>query len=312
MAADPGDRDRKILHPRPIKLPARIPFNGDFSAERQRSFLPARDYSGPRYGQSTDRHRAAPLHAGRLARRQSDHRAFRRQQFPLCSYCDVARIWPRSVRGRATAPTRFFAGRRARGATAHESQSLMVEMQASCSREFLSWLAPQLEQAFGGDPACWSVANVLNAYRRVNTGHIRIESDEISNPLHVILRYRIERALLSGDLMISDLPGAWSDLSHELLGRRPPSDTAGCLQDIHWAAGLFGYFRTTRSAQLSQRNCSKARFATTRRSCLISAMATSRHTAPRSRRKPMLARARCRDLGHFISTQPCRLTLIYH
>lgn len=105
-----------------------------------------------------------------------------------------------------------------------------------------SGLAPELEQAFGGDSGCWSVANVLNTYRRIDTGHIRIEADEISYPLHVILRYRIELALLSGDLTIADLPDAWSNLSHALLGRRPPSDTVGCLQDIHWAAGLFGYF----------------------------------------------------------------------
>jgi carboxypeptidase Taq len=129
-----------------------------------------------------------------------------------------------------------------RGASAHESQSLMVEMQASRSREFLSWLAPQLEQAFGGDHACWTVANVLNAYRRIDGGHIRIEADEISYPLHVILRYRIERALLSGDLAVADLPTAWSDLSQALLGRRPPNHAVGCLQDVHWAAGLFGYF----------------------------------------------------------------------
>src|SRR5487761_706813 len=129
-----------------------------------------------------------------------------------------------------------------RGATAHESQSLMVEMQAGRSREFLSWLASQLEQAFGGNPACWSVTNVLNAYRRIDTGYIRIEADEISYPLHVILRYRIERALLRGDLAIADVPSAWSDLSQALLGRRPPSHTLGCLQDIHWAVGLFSYF----------------------------------------------------------------------
>src|SRR5260370_894382 len=129
-----------------------------------------------------------------------------------------------------------------RGATAHESESLMVEMQASRAREFLSWLASELEQAFGGAYACWSIANVLNTYRRIDTGHIRIEADEISYPLHVILRYRIELALLSGDLTIADLPGAWSDLSQALLGRRPPTHTVGCLQDIHWAAGLFGYF----------------------------------------------------------------------
>ena len=130
----------------------------------------------------------------------------------------------------------------ARGATAHESQSTMVEMQAGRSREFLSWLAPKCAEIFGGDPACWTVSNVLNAYRRVGSGFIRVEADEISYPLHVILRYRIERELLSGALTVADIPGAWSDLSENLFDRRPPDHAQGCLQDMHWAVGLFGYF----------------------------------------------------------------------
>lgn len=148
----------------------------------------------------------------------------------------------------------------ARGSTTHESQSLMVEMQAGRSLEFLRWLAPQLRQAFGGDPASWSLANVVNTYRRVGAGFIRVEADEISYPLHIILRYRIERALLSGDLAVADLPGAWSDLSQNLFGRRPPNDAQGCLQDIHWAAGLFGHFPNyalgaALAAQLFERAC---------------------------------------------------------
>jgi carboxypeptidase Taq len=152
----------------------------------------------------------------------------------------------------------------ARGATTHESQSLMVEMQAGRSLEFLSWLAPQLRNAYGGDAAGWNVANILNSYRRVGTGFIRVEADEISYPLHVILRYRIERALLSGDLTVTDLPGAWSDLSQALFGRSPPDHAQGCLQDIHWAAGLFGYFPNyalgaSLAAQLFERACADDR-----------------------------------------------------
>lgn len=130
----------------------------------------------------------------------------------------------------------------ARGATAHESQSLMVEMQAGRSREFLTWLAPQLAQAFGGPAQCWTVSNVLNTYRRVGEGFIRPAADEISYPLHMILRYRLELALLSGDLAVRDLPEAWSDLSQQLFGRRPPDHAQGCLQDFHWTGGYFGYF----------------------------------------------------------------------
>lgn len=129
-----------------------------------------------------------------------------------------------------------------RGATTHEGQALMLDMQAGRSREFLTWLAPVLAKTFGGEPESWTPANLLNHYRRVGQGFIRTTADEISYPLHVILRHRIERALLSGDLSVTDLPGAWSDLSQRLFGRRPPDDARGCLQDVHWANGMFGYF----------------------------------------------------------------------
>lgn len=222
---------------------APIPFTGDFSAERQSAL----SYKlATKVGHSTDNLRIdiAP-HPFTLVGSPGDHRITVRFDANNVRFAVMATLHESGhALYEAGLPREhaFWPVGASRGATAHESQSLMVEMQASRSREFLSWLAPQLEQAFGGDPACWSVANVLNTYRRIDRGHIRIEADEISYPLHVILRYRIERALLSGDLAIADLPDAWSNLSQALLGRRPPSDTVGCLQDLHWAAGLFGYF----------------------------------------------------------------------
>lgn len=223
--------------------PAPIPFSGDFSAERQRSL----SYKlATAVGHSADNLRIdiAP-HPFTLVGSPGDNRITVRFDATNIRFSVMATLHESGhALYEAGLPREhaFLPVGAPRGATAHESQSLMVEMQASRSGEFLSWLAPQLEQAFGGDPACWSFANVLNAYRRVDTGHIRIEADEISYPLHVILRYRIERALLSGDLAIADIPDAWSDLSQTLLGRRPPNDTVGCLQDFHWAVGLFGYF----------------------------------------------------------------------
>ena len=136
----------------------------------------------------------------------------------------------------------FRPGGMARGMSVHESQSLSLEMMAGRSREFLSWLAPLMAEALGGDPAPYGVANVLNATRRLDDDYIRVNADEISYPLHVILRYRLEKALLSGDLAVADLPGAWDDAFEAMFGRRPPNLAKGCLQDIHWAAGLFGYF----------------------------------------------------------------------
>ena len=136
----------------------------------------------------------------------------------------------------------FRPGGMARGMTAHESQSLSLEKLAGRSREFLGWLAPQLAAAYGGDPERWSRLNVLNTWRRLDNGYIRVEADELSYPLHVILRYRLEQALIGGDLLPDDVPGAWNELFVKLLGRTPPDHARGCLQDIHWAAGLMGYF----------------------------------------------------------------------
>jgi carboxypeptidase Taq len=137
----------------------------------------------------------------------------------------------------------FRPGGNARGMTAHESQSLSLERMAGRSREFLGWLAPLLAREYGGgDPARWSVANVLNTWRRLDDGFIRVEADELSYPLHVILRYRLEQALIAGDLLPADVPGAWDELFAKLFGRTPPDLAHGCLQDIHWSAGLMGYF----------------------------------------------------------------------
>ena len=132
----------------------------------------------------------------------------------------------------------------ARGMSVHESQSLLVEMQACRSREFLAYLAPLAKKAFGGNGPSWDAENFYRLYTRVERSLIRVEADEVSYPAHVILRYRLEKAMLAGDLAIGDLPGAWSDGMAQLLGIRPPDDRRGCLQDIHWYDGAWGYFPT--------------------------------------------------------------------
>ena len=73
-------------------------------------------------------------------------------------------------------------------------------------------------------------------------GFIRVDADEVTYPLHIILRYRLEQALLSGDLALKDLPLAWNDGMQDLLGIVPPDHALGCLQDIHWPGGAIGYF----------------------------------------------------------------------
>ncbi len=129
----------------------------------------------------------------------------------------------------------------ARGIVVHESQSLLLEMQLCRSPAFVGFLARELRATFGPDPA-FEPDNLLALWHRVERGFIRVDADEITYPLHVILRWRLERALLAGDLAVADLPGAWSEGMRDLLGIVPPDDARGCLQDIHWPAGAFGYF----------------------------------------------------------------------
>lgn len=133
---------------------------------------------------------------------------------------------------------------RARGMAMHESQSLLIEMQACRTKEFMMYAAPLMRKAFGGRGPDWGASNLHRLYTRVQRSFIRTEADEVTYPAHVILRYRLEKAMVVGDLEIADLPGAFNDGLEALLGIRPPDDAKGCLQDIHWYAGAWGYFPT--------------------------------------------------------------------
>jgi carboxypeptidase Taq len=128
-----------------------------------------------------------------------------------------------------------------RSTAVHESQSLLLEMQICRSRAFLGYLAPLLSETFGDQPA-FAADNLYRRAIRVERSLIRVDADEVTYPLHIILRYRLEQALLAGDLTVADLPGAWHEGMRELLGVEPPSDREGVLQDIHWPTGAFGYF----------------------------------------------------------------------
>jgi len=132
----------------------------------------------------------------------------------------------------------------ARGMVLHESQSLLMEMQACRSDAFIRFAAPRMRNAFGKSGPAWTADNIHGVYTRVAPGFIRVDADEVTYPLHIMLRYRLERAILGGDLKLAELPGAWNDGMRELLGIVPPNDALGCLQDIHWPDGAWGYFPT--------------------------------------------------------------------
>jgi carboxypeptidase Taq len=140
---------------------------------------------------------------------------------------------------------------RARGMVLHESQSLLLEMQACRSAAFITFAAPRMREAFGKSGAAWEVGNIHKIYTRVAPGYIRVDADEVTYPLHIMLRYRLERAILGDDLRLADLPGAWNEGMRDLLGIVPSDDSVGCLQDIHWPDGAWGYFPTYTLGALS-------------------------------------------------------------
>ena len=127
------------------------------------------------------------------------------------------------------------------GMALHESQSLLIEMQACRSRPFMRFLAPLLGEHLNGGKSADAEALYRRAIR-VEPGYIRVDADEVTYPAHVMLRYRLERALIAGDLAVDEIPGAWAEIHEALLGLRPENDTLGCLQDIHWSVGEIGYF----------------------------------------------------------------------
>ncbi|MDP6689918.1 MAG: carboxypeptidase M32 [Alphaproteobacteria bacterium] len=132
----------------------------------------------------------------------------------------------------------------AMGMAMHESQSLLVEMQVSRGDAFLQYLAALLQDVAGVSGPAWEVEGLVSRVRHVARSLIRVEADEVTYPLHIIHRYRLERAMLAGDLAVADLPGAWREGMKALLDIEVPNDRDGCMQDIHWMDGAFGYFPT--------------------------------------------------------------------
>jgi len=133
----------------------------------------------------------------------------------------------------------------ASGAAVHESQSLLMEMQVCRSEEFLQFAAPIVARhlADGAHEGAWQADNLYLACTQVERSLIRVDADEVTYPLHVILRYELEQALLAGDLPVADLPQAWDAKMQTYLGLATGGDHKnGCMQDVHWYAGLFGYF----------------------------------------------------------------------
>jgi carboxypeptidase Taq len=126
----------------------------------------------------------------------------------------------------------------------HESQSRMWENMIGRSRGFWTWAFPKLQAHFPHQLAGATADEFYRAINKVAPSFIRVEADEATYNLHIMLRFEIEMGMVSGQIKVADLPEAWNEMFHAFLGITPPNDALGVLQDIHWSFGGIGYFPT--------------------------------------------------------------------
>lgn len=132
----------------------------------------------------------------------------------------------------------------ARSMGIHESQSLLFEMQLARSREFAEFLAPLIATTLGVEPqGAFNPDNLYRLNTRLKSGYIRVDADEVTYPAHIILRYELERALIEGEIEVRHIPELWDQKMQAYLGLSTQDNYRnGCMQDIHWTDGAFGYF----------------------------------------------------------------------
>ena len=128
------------------------------------------------------------------------------------------------------------------GMAVHESQSRLWENQVGRSRAFWKYWEPKYRQAFTGQLKSVDSETLYRAINKVALTPIRVDADEVTYNLHIMVRFELERRLFDGSLSTRDLPEAWNEASARILGYTPKNNTEGCLQDVHWSGGMFGYF----------------------------------------------------------------------
>ncbi len=219
-----------------------IQAQGPFATEAQRALgtdimgLLGFDFSAGRLDISTHPFCGGVAQDVRITTRYSDD-DFMRSMMGIVHETGHARYEQRLPRDNAHLPVG-----RARSMGIHESQSLSFEMQLGRSPAFLALISPLVKKHLGDQPA-FDPANLARLYTRVNPGFIRVDADELTYPAHVILRYRIERELIEGGARAEDIPALWDEGMASLLGVDTRGNYRnGCLQDVHWPSGLFGYF----------------------------------------------------------------------
>ena len=125
----------------------------------------------------------------------------------------------------------------------HESQSLLIEMQITRSFAFKKFLSNLLKDKFNIIDKSFDTNNLYLLGTRVEKSFIRVDSDEVTYPLHIILRFNLERKIFNNEISVNDIPDVWNEEYKRLFNKKVEKDTDGALQDVHWYAGLFGYFQ---------------------------------------------------------------------
>ncbi|PIQ98729.1 MAG: carboxypeptidase M32 [Nitrospinae bacterium CG11_big_fil_rev_8_21_14_0_20_45_15] len=142
-------------------------------------------------------------------------------------------------------PDRFFQPvGRDRGMTVHESQALFLEMMIGRTPEFMNFAGPIVSRIFGVSGPAWQPENLYRMATQVRKSFNRMNADEVTYPMHILVRYELEKDIFSGSLRVKDLPDAWNEKFHKRMGIFPENVNQGCLQDSHWPQGYFGYFST--------------------------------------------------------------------
>jgi len=128
------------------------------------------------------------------------------------------------------------------GMSMHESQSLFMEIQVARSEEFFEFMLPKIKKLFDISGKAYTPENLSRIVNKVEPSLIRVDADEVTYLAHVMLRFELEQEILKGSFRIKELPKIWNEKMKQYLGIKPNNDTVGCLQDVHWYSGAFGYF----------------------------------------------------------------------
>lgn len=221
---------------------ATLPARGPFATEHQRALglevmgLLGFDFDGGRLDVSTHPFCGGVPEDVRITTRYTED-DFMRSMMGIVHETGHARYEQNLPRDTVSLPVG-----RARSMGIHESQSLSFEMQLGRSPAFLALITPRVRKHLGDQPA-FEPDNLARLYTRVRPGFIRVDADELTYPAHVILRYEIERDLMNGQIEPDDIPALWDEKMAQLLGVDTRGNYQdGCMQDIHWTGGAFGYF----------------------------------------------------------------------